>query len=330
MSAPTVIEGPYLADILAQPRAVRETLQALPRRPPKLPAGFRKRLIVLTGMGSSLYALHPLRLRLNRAGIPSVLLQTSELLEYGTKWLGGKALVVVSQSGRSVEVVRLLGRPHGDCPVIGVTNDPDSPLAKRSDVVVETSAGSEFSVSTKTYVATLAALAWLGDVLCGEPVARSLGALGSAGDEMERYLAGWREHVESLLEVLGGVRHLFYLGRAEALASVLTAGLITKESTHVPAEGMSAGAFRHGPFEMVDPSTIVVVFSGAAREGKLNLRLVDDIRRVGGRAEVVGTKAEREVFRFGQVSRRLRPLLDILPVEMITLALAALTGREAG
>jgi glucosamine--fructose-6-phosphate aminotransferase (isomerizing) len=40
--------------------------------------------------------------------------------------------------------------------------------------------------------------------------------------------------------------------------------------------------------------------------------------------------SECEPARLSEVPESLRPILEILPVQMITLALAALEGREAG
>ena len=93
---------------------------------------------------------------------------------------------------------------------------------------------------------------------------------------------------------------------------------------------MSAAAFRHGPMEMVGPSAFVLVFSGEARTRALNHRLVDDVRSAGGRAELVGEDAEHPALRPPAAPPGLRPVLELLPVEMVSLALAALAGREAG
>jgi glutamine---fructose-6-phosphate transaminase (isomerizing) len=61
--------------------------------------------------------------------------------------------------------------------------------------------------------------------------------------------------------MLGGIRHLFLVGRGSSLAAVGTGALMVKESDHFHAEGMSSAAFRHGPFEMLSPETFVFVFS---------------------------------------------------------------------
>jgi len=256
-----------------------------------------------------------------------VLMETSELIHYLPLALDAKTLLIAaSQSGRSVEMVRALDVKQPDCFTLAITNTAEAPLARRANAVVPTHAGEEFTVSCKTYVATLMAVAWLGNVLA----ARSNGELAQAAPAVSAYLSDWRRHVGSTAEALGGARHFFYLGRGDSLAAAGTAGLITKESTHVHAEGMSAAAFRHGPVEMVDGAVFALVFAGDPATAALNARLVEDIRRAGGRAVLAGEDAEAGAFRLPRVPAVVRPMVEILPVEMITLALAAAHGREAG
>jgi len=103
-----------------------------------------------------------------------------------------------------------------------------------------------------------------------------------------------------------------------------------KEADHFHAEGMSSAAFRHGPFEMLGDETFVLVFSGDARTKDLNVRLLADILEQGSRAEVCGEDASSLAFRLPDAGAGIRPILEILPVQMITLALAAQAKREPG
>ncbi len=332
-----ILEGAYLRDILDQPRALRETLARLAVTRPLeslagrlADSGFRR--VVLTGMGSSLHGLVPLQLRLIEAGHTVAAVDCSELLHYQQRLLEDDTLLVlVSQSGRSAEVVRLLEAVRGRGVVtVGVTNTRDSPLAAQADAVVLTHAGEEATVACKTSLAAQLALAFLGELLTrGDPGAAHV-ALGSAIPQIATYLAAWRSHVESLVPLLAGVRVVFYAGRGPSLAAALTAGLITKESTHTPAEGMSSAAFRHGPMELLDDDVFLLVFAGSKRTLALNESLLRDARGAGARAYLAGEEAAPPAFRLPAVPELALPLVELLPVEMITLALAALAGREAG
>lgn len=330
------IDGEYRRDLLDQPRAVQETveglevsaeLQSLVARAQR--GEFRQ--AILTGMGSSFHALHPLQLQLIQHGMLAMAVETSELVHHENKLLSPETLLVaVSQSGRSAEVLRLLGLNQGKSPLIAVTNTADSPLAKRAEAAILTRAGNEFSVSCKTYVTALVALQWLGDVVCGCDLEESRRNLQSAAPAAREYLSRWNQHVRSFADVLDGIRNLFLVGRGPSLAAVGTGALIIKESTHFPAEGMSSAAFRHGPFEMLGDELFVLVFAGGNNTRDLNAGLLQDIREQRGRAEWVGEDARFAPCALPAAPHSIGPILEILPVQMITLALALQAGREPG
>ncbi len=332
----SVIEGEYLRDILDQPRALEETLRALDRSKELVElaetlnhGGFQR--IVLTGMGSSFHALHPLNLQLVRHGFTAIMVETSELIHYKAKFFDPKTLIVaVSQSGQSAEMVRLAEVNRSRSAVIAVTNTPQSPLVEHASAALFTQAGAEFSVSCKTYVTALMVLKWLGDTLCQRNATQSWNELGNAAPAVASYLADWKSYVSLLVQKLDGIRHLFLVGRGASLAAVGTGALIVKESDHFHAEGMSSAAFRHGPLEMLSEEIFVVVFSGDNKTRELNHRLLADIQQGGGRAELVGETSSLECFRLADHGSSVRSILQILPVQMITLALAVLAGREPG
>lgn len=331
-----MVEGNYLRDILAQPRALEDTVAGLSgaaflKGAPPLAdlGGFES--IVLTGMGASYHALHPLHIQLVRQGFHALALETSELIHYFASALTPRTLLIaVSQSGRSVEILRLLDLAAGRLRTIGVTDTPGSPLAARADFTVLTHAGTEFSVSSKTYVATLVALEWLGAALGGGDRKEMEATLREAAPAAASYLAEWETRVGDLLGLLDGVRSLFVTGRGASLAAAGTGGLILKESAHFHAEGMTCPAFRHGPFEMTGPDACVLVMEGDPKTAALNEKLVVDVRNAGGRAFLVGTQSDVDAFRIPAAPREVRPVLEILPVQLVSLALAALAGIEPG
>ncbi len=139
----SIIEGPYLRDILSQPQALQDTLQRLENSPPlekvadRLSRGEFQR-ILLTGMGASLHALYPITLELVDRGFTAMMVETSELIHYQSSLLDRKTLIIaVSQSGQSAEIVRLLAQNRGSASLIAVTNNSDSLLAQRADAVVQ-------------------------------------------------------------------------------------------------------------------------------------------------------------------------------------------------
>jgi glucosamine--fructose-6-phosphate aminotransferase (isomerizing) len=332
----SVVQGGYLRDLLSQPDALQDTVSQLQesKELQTLAARLHKgkfKAVVLTGMGSSYHALNPLLLRLTEAGFPAILAETSELIYYRRSLLNAHSLIVaVSQSGQSVEMIRLLEKNRGRAALIAVTNTAASPLAKRSDAVVLTRAGEEFTVSCKTYVTALVALKFLGDRLCRIPVSRTRRDLHALVPAVTHYLAVWENHVQLQIPKLCGIRQLFLAGRGPSLAAAGTGALILKESTQFPAEGLSSASFRHGPFEMLGPETLILIFAGDSKTKDLNQRLAEDIQKQQGRVELIATEPIAKPFCMPQVPASLLPVVEILPIQMLTLALAAMVGREPG
>lgn len=332
-----IIEGRYLANILEQPEALRATLaglraqQHLCERLAEIRAREHAR-IVLTGMGSSLHALYPLEITLAAQGETVCRLETSELVHSFPALLSEKSIIVaVSQSGQSAETVRLLQQNQGRARIIGITNTKGSPLDRKADLSILTDAGDEFSVSTKTYVASLVALEAVAAAWSGCEMEQLYGELSGAPELLANYLAAWREHVDALAnELLPGVQQFFVLGRGSSLASCGTGALIMKESTRSFAEGMSSAAFRHGPLEVVSPESLVLVFDGTTATRALNRKLVKEIRERGGKAETLGPGGGLGAFRFQDGLGRMLNILEIAPIQMLTLAIAARAGMEAG
>jgi glutamine---fructose-6-phosphate transaminase (isomerizing) len=332
----SVVRGEYLKDLLEQPNAIRATWQALHGDDSldsvrRLLAQRKFDRLVLTGMGSSFFALHPMAMETAEHGWTPVLLETSELVHYYPHLISESSLVIaVSQSGRSAETVRLLERNARKAAVIAVTNTADSPLATQAEITLLTQAGDEFSVSCKTYVATLVAVSTLSAALCGLDASSRLAELEVAADAAAAYLRNWSQHVEEFGAALREIRNLFLVGRGSSLAAVGAGALITKESDHFHAEGMSSAAFRHGPMEMLTTKDFVGVFSGDELTSELNERLLSEIQEHGTTGMLIGSRSSLGAGRLPSAPAVVRPILEILPVEMITLALAALANREAG
>lgn len=329
--------GDYLQNILEQPEPVRATTTAL--RDWRLPDHFTEQIesgeirsVLFTGMGASYHALHPSALELIAHGVRAQSIETSELLYHAPRLLNPRTLVIaVSQSGQSVEIVKLLEQKRGEpFLLVGVTNTPDSPLAAAADAVLLTRAGAEYSVSCKTYVAALAALNLLAAQLTHQDVRTRAGELEQAAAAMREYLARWQEHVAQIAQELENMQDLVLVGRGPSLAAVGTGALIQREAAHFACQEMSSAAFRHGPLEMVSPQMFVLVFCGVAPTTELNQRLAMDIRAAGGRAALVRQDSGGDAFTLPPAAPAALPLLEILVPQIMSLALARRRGLIPG
>ena len=107
--------------------------------------------VCIVGMGSSWNAGHAVLAFFNAKGRPAALFDASELLHFGNI-PEGAAVIVLSRSGKSAEIVKLLPRlRERRASIIALTNTPDSPLALQADVVLHLHAAFDHQVSISMY-----------------------------------------------------------------------------------------------------------------------------------------------------------------------------------
>lgn len=330
----------FVSEIHEQPEALHRAVdnfsaEALYPWAKKLKEGTLKR-VVFTGMGSSYLAAAPALILLEEHGIPATMAEASELLYYGK--LDAQTLVIAtSQSGRSVEVVRLiesLNKRDQPVPIIGITNDPDSPLALHSDTVILLHAGAELTVSSKTYTNTLAVFDLLARALSGTPIQPTLESLHITADLIDGALSGWTQNAGEIAEKLSVTRFGVFLGRGPSRASAMTGALITKESTKLATEGMVSGQFRHGPIEVVSPELATFIFAHPGRASALNLSLARDLAQLPGQVFVIGAEEavpgarQIETPKHAAVDEFLAPIIEIVPIQLIIARLAEQRGFD--
>jgi glucosamine--fructose-6-phosphate aminotransferase (isomerizing) len=331
--------NPYITDILAQPAALRAALENYPADAlvplcTRLGAGEFRR-IVLTGMGSSYNAAYPAWLKLLALPIPAVHVNSAELLHYGQEMMDAHTLLWInSQSGRSVEVVRLLEGLADQRPAfqLSMSNDSESPMARSADLAIPICAGAEATVSTKTYINMLAVLLLAAVQLAGGDWQGLKIQMQKAADAMEEYLNQWEDKLAELDAVLGAVDQVLILGRGASMAAVWNGSLIQKEAAKFAIEGMNVADFRHGPMELASSRLTVLVLEGAPNTARLNRELALDVIRRGGKALWLGFEPDPDLptLVLPRVAEQARPLVEILPLQLMSIVLARRTGFEPG
>jgi glucosamine--fructose-6-phosphate aminotransferase (isomerizing) len=322
---------PFERDIADQPDALRAFAHAGP--PPGLSQLLEARYdrVVLTGMGSSHYAALPSWRRLVANGIAAWWVDTGQLLDSPRLVTPRTLLIATSQSGASGELVTLLGSQSGIAPaaLVAVTNDPDSPLAAAADAVVALHCGDEATVSTKSYLNTLAAHQRLTAALLGAPDDDGLDA-AKALDEF----TGTALLTEVASAFAGAPdSRLAFIGFDDHAATALYAGLITKEGAKIPAEGYIGRQFRHGPLELAGSGLTAVLFGGSdpARNTSL-LRLGRDLIAAGSAVVAVANGELPDAIRICPPAASLTAQLvhGAVVAQHLTVALARARGVTPG
>jgi glucosamine--fructose-6-phosphate aminotransferase (isomerizing) len=331
--------NPYIADILAQPEALRAAVNSF--SPVKLlpicdqlQSGSFDRLI-LSGMGSSFYAAYPAYLRLSHLPLPVLLLNGAELLHSLQPAIGERSLLWLnSQSGKSAELVNLTAAIKSQPPaaMLACVNDLTSPLAQAAQVCLPIHAGEEATVSTKTYINMLAVNLLVTEYLMSGNIEALKSELLAAADAMQLYLARWQTLIPELDDLVGDFETLMILGRGTSLSAVWNGSLINKEAAKCAFEGMQAADFRHGPLELAAPGFTALIFAGAPKTRALNRALALEIMEYGGRALWVDQTLDAgfATILISETSEHVRPLVEILPLQMLTLVMAQRKGIQVG
>jgi len=327
--------NPYLRDILSQPAALRDALEhdATSALEEIDLAQFDR--IIISGMGSSCYAAYPALIELTKQTVPVQLVNAAELLHSLHGLIGSRSLLWLnSQSGRSAELVHLLDQVQANPPahLLTFVNDVSSPMAEGADTCVPIHAGEEATVSTKTYTNMLAVNLLAAIRLGGGHIASAKQQMRAAADGMEAYLADWEARVQELDTQLGEFKELFLLGRGSSMSAVWNGALTNKEAAKAAFEGMHAADFRHGPLEIVTEGVAALIFAGARQTSALNRELGHEISSYGGTAIWLDSVRDPEIptILFPETSELTRPLVEILPMQMLTLAMANRNHMQAG
>ena len=184
--------------------------------------------------------------------VPVVLAAPSLFSVYGKPPLLRNALVVgVSQSGQSPDIVGVLeeARRQG-APTLAIVNEPQSPLAKAADSVIDICAGPEKAVAaTKSYTTQLAAIAMLSAAVGNDEQRWS--ELQKVPDLVAKALE-LDPVIEERAERYRFMDHCVVLGRGFNYATAFEWALKLKELTYVIAEPYSSADFQHGPVAMVE------------------------------------------------------------------------------
>jgi glucosamine--fructose-6-phosphate aminotransferase (isomerizing) len=229
-----------------------------------LPAPERLRFVAC---GSSLHAAQVIARTFGLlGGLPAetvVASEYDELVAPGSS--DGVLTIAISQSGETSDVLNALEDVRG--PVLAITNRPHSSLARRSDAVLEASAGPEIGVAaTKTFTTQVVAGAALAiahaaatRALSGKAVAQHGLGLGLLPGRLEAAHATAFPVAVALAEELAEAPSFFFVSRGAGLPYAAEGALKLKEITYRNAEVIPAGEFKHGPIALIEQGTPVLM-----------------------------------------------------------------------
>ena len=326
----------FLKDILRQPEELRRTIEHLTG-----PTGAGRSAletataavrgaqhVYLTGIGSSWHAALNVGAMFHQHGHPVSLLDADELLRFAAFPIDS-AMMIISRSGKSTEIVQLAGKARkAGVTVIGITNAPESPLAKEAHTAIVVPIAFDHAISVNTYTTLELAAGMLAhSVVAGstatpgcalrdsasetaqarvpvlpKPFASDLAdSLSKAFAETARAIPRWQEQTAKSAW-LKLHRTTYFLARGSSLGSAYEARLMWEEGVKTPATAMGTGSFRHGPQEIVAPRAGARPAETANNDKRFgmwidgermreqDLAIARDLRKLGARVMLIGQK----------------------------------------
>jgi glucosamine--fructose-6-phosphate aminotransferase (isomerizing) len=325
-----------LEEITEQPVVLERTLNAERGKVAKLRDFIRQReidLIVLVARGSSDNACHFGRYLLEvTGGIPVSLSAPSVFTLYRAKLNLTKALVIgVSQSGEGTDINEVLEQAKASGAfTIGITNEPDSTMAKIADESLLIHAGREKSVAaTKTYT---------GQMLHFYHLAEMFADTAIEFERIPHYAAQvlqLRAEVQNLVERYVFMENCVVVGRGMNYGNSYELALKLMETCYVVAERFSSADFFHGPLAIIERRFPVIMFAPTGVTKQSNLDLLHRLRELN--ADSLSITNDNEIAALSSRSLRmpkeidefLSPIPFIIPAQLFAALLSEAKGIDA-
>ncbi len=238
------------------------------------------------------------------------------------------ALVIgISQSGKSPDIVSVLAEARRQGALTAaITNFPDSDLGRQTEHVITLHAGDEKSIAaTKTYTASLAAIAALSAELAQQPALQD--ALETIPDAVAATLKLSGE-IGSVVERYRYMNECVVLGRGYNYATAFELALKLKELTYTIAEPYSSADFMHGPLALIEHGFPAIV---VAPSGVVLPEMQEFIQTLKQReAEIIAISDDVDTLSLARVPLQLpqpvpewlSPIVSIVPGQLFSMHLA--------
>lgn len=205
--------------------------------------------IILTGMGSSVYATCTMKSFLTQHGIPALSYSSFELSRYQFEQITPKTLVVaISQSGNSMEVVELIEKAKEVTTVVGIYNTEGSKVNIISDISMPILSEKELSITSKTYQGTMLILNILGRALTNSLDEEFWNEVDQLLVWSDNWIANWKKPSTEMWNFAQGVVLFDLLANNTSLATARQLSLAYREGLHNCSAVWEHADFAHGQY----------------------------------------------------------------------------------
>jgi glucosamine--fructose-6-phosphate aminotransferase (isomerizing) len=255
----------------------------------------------------------------------------------------GTLCVSISQSGETADTLAGMREAKAKgAATISICNVVASTIARESDGVIYTHAGPEIGVaSTKAFTTQLAALylmalrlAQARKILTPKEISLHLTELSDIPRKIEEYLKRDGE-IAAVAKKYKDAQDFLFLGRGISYPVALEGALKLKEISYIHAEGYPAGEMKHGPIALIDERMPVLVLCAKGESYEKTFSNLEEAHARGGIIIAVGTEGDdvlagkaKDVLYLPACGRFARPLLEVVPLQLLAYHMAILKGTD--
>ncbi len=327
----------FLHDILRQPNELKRTIDFLSGAGrPALEAATAvirsARHVYLTGIGSSWHAALCAATLFNLSASPVYLYEAAELLEFA-EFPPDSVVVVISRSGRSIEIVKLLAKARASgATVVAMTNSAAGLLARGVQIPIAIPIELDHAISVNAYSTLAAAAGILASAAARTWSATLANTLSALFIKSGAAISGWQAQVANT-NGFAPRTVTYFLARGSSTGSCQEARLLWEEGVKSPATAMNTGSFRHGPQEMVAAGARFGIWIDAERMRAQDLAVAQDLRKLGATVMLIGQDipddAGELVFKLPSAPPGWQFLVDIIPAQLAAEKLARISGVDS-
>lgn len=334
-----------LKEIHEQPGVVKNTLDCYIKNgvidiTKSMPNLNKYNKIVIVACGSAMHAgLVSKNLIEEYADIP-VDVEIASEFRYKKVFIDENTLVIaVSQSGETADTLAAVkkAKEYG-ADILGIINVKESTIARESDNVIYTMAGSEIAVATtKAYSAQVALLSLIAYKLSENKnnlvsMREFLDDIKKLPFEMEKLLSREEEY-KQISDIISSRDDIFFIGRKIDYALSMEGSLKLKEISYIHSEAYPAGELKHGTISLINDGTPVI---GIITDKSISEKTISNIKEVKSRgANIIAITTDdidlgEDIYdikiTIPKINAFLEPILAIIPLQMISYYVAKNRG----
>lgn len=302
--------------------------------------------IVLIACGTSYHSCVASRLTLSKFTNKNVYVEVAgQFAEVEPLLSNNNIYMFVSQSGETADTLEALRyvQRNSSAVCVGITNKPESAIARECHCSVDLNAGLEISVaSTKAYTSQMSMFLLMALAIRNDLSAKEMDdmleyqlAVIRIPDVVKSSLLGTNDRIKEVAVELQDFKSMFFIGRGNDYATALEAALKVKEIAYIHAEGLMASELKHGPLAMIDDNVCLIVFATQNKHYQKQVSVIEQLKARKGTLYVVCNDNddtmssiidEKYLIRVPNNHELTHHIANIIPMQLLAYHLAVKKG----